>query len=37
MEAKLPTKPMTIEDIVTIAYADVLAVENKRKERMNRK
>ena len=37
MEAKLTTKPMTIEDIVTIAYADEIAAENKRKERRNRK
>ena len=37
MEAKLTTKPMTIEDLATIVYADEIAAENKRKERMNRK
>jgi hypothetical protein len=36
MEAKLTTKPMTIEDIVSIAYADEIGAENKRKERMTR-
>lgn len=30
-------KPITIEDIVKIAYADEIAAENKRKERMTRK
>ena len=37
MEAKLTIKPMIIEDIVTIAYGDEIAAENKLKERMNRK
>ena len=37
MEAKLTTKPMTIEDIVTIAYADEIAKENEMKQRKNRK
>jgi hypothetical protein len=36
MEAKLTTKPMTIEDIVTIAYADEIAAQEKRLQRMNR-
>src|ERR1019366_4984473 len=34
MEAKLTTKPMTIQDIVTFTYADEIATENKRKERI---
>ena len=37
MEAKLTTKPMTIEDIVNYAYADEIEAANKRKERMTRK
>jgi len=36
MEAKLTTKPMTIEDIVRMAYADEIAAENKRLQRRNR-
>ncbi len=37
MEAKLTTKPMTIEDIVTIAYADEIEAENRLRERKTRK
>ena len=37
MEAKLTTKPMTIEDIVNYAYSDEIEAANKRKERMTRK
>jgi len=36
MEAKLATKPMTIEDIINYAYANEIEAENKRKERMTR-
>ena len=36
MEAKLTTKPMTIEDIVRIAYADEIEAENKRRARRYR-
>jgi IS1 family transposase len=36
MEAKLTTKPMTIEDLVTYAYAAEIEAANKRLERMNR-
>ena len=36
MEAKLITKPMTIEDIVSYACADEIAAANKRLEKMNR-
>ena len=36
MEAKLISKPMIIEDIVNIAYADEIEAANKRLERMNR-
>ncbi len=37
VEAKLATKPMTIEDIVTIAYADEIEAENRLRERKARK
>jgi len=37
MEAKLTTKPMTIENIVTIAYAEETAKENAIRERKIRK
>ena len=30
----IPETPMTIEDIVTIAYTDEIATEYKRKEKM---
>ena len=37
MEAKLTTKPMTIENIVEMAYAAEIEAANKRLERMTRK
>jgi IS1 family transposase len=37
MEAKLTTKPMTIEDIITYAYADEIEAENRLRERKTRK
>lgn len=36
MEAKLTTKPMTVEDIVTYAYADEIEAENKLRQRKMR-
>jgi hypothetical protein len=33
MEAKLTTKPMTIEDIVNYAYAGEIEAENRLRER----
>ncbi len=36
MEAKLTTKPMTLEDIVRIAYKDEIQAEEKRLARMHR-
>ena len=37
MEAKLTTRPMTIEDIVRMVYADEIAKEEKIKARYNNK
>jgi len=37
MEAKLTTKPRTIEDIIRYAYADEIAKENEIRERKTRK
>jgi hypothetical protein len=37
MEAKLTTEPMTIEDIVTIAYAYEIVAENEIRKRKIRK
>ena len=37
MEAKLIKKPMTIEDIITYAYADEIEAENKLRGRKTRK
>jgi len=36
MEAKLATKPMTIDDIVRMAYAEEIEAEKKRLARMYR-
>lgn len=36
MEAKLTKKPMTIEGIITYAYADEIEVENRLRQRKTR-